>query len=82
MRKISAHLILDGRGNCYSKGILTVDANGTILDVEDTGGILEESSEVEFYSGALVPGFVKPIAIWNCHICKMPFLKGPALSLF
>ena len=64
MRKISAHLILDGRGNCYSKGILTVDANGTILDVEDTGGILEESSEVEFYSGALVPGFVNA----HCHL--------------
>lgn len=64
MRKISAHLILDGRGNCFSKGILTIDSNGTILDIQDTRGNLQEEAEIEFYSGILVPGFINA----HCHL--------------
>jgi cytosine/adenosine deaminase-related metal-dependent hydrolase len=64
MRKISAHMILDGRGNCYAKGILTIDPEGRILAVQDTNGILKESEEVEFFSGILVPGFVNA----HCHL--------------
>ena len=64
MRKISAHLILDGLGKCYSKGIVTLDSDGTILSIEDTGGVLRESAEVEFFSGMLVPGFVNA----HCHL--------------
>ena len=47
MRKISAHLILDGRGNCFSKGILTIDSDGTILDIKDTCGNLQEEAGIE-----------------------------------
>jgi len=64
MRKISAHLILDGRGNCYSKGILTLETDGTIIDIQDTHGVLQESEEIEFFSGILVPGFVNA----HCHL--------------
>jgi len=64
MRKISAHMILDGRGKYYSKGIITIDPDGTILAIQDTHGILKESEEVEFFSGMLVPGFVNA----HCHI--------------
>lgn len=64
MRKISAHLILDGKGKCYTKGILTLDADGTILEINDTNGILNESAEVEFYSGVVVPGFINA----HCHL--------------
>lgn len=64
MRKISAHLILDGRGNSYHKGILTLDAEGTILEIENTQGKLYESACVEFYSGIIVPGFVNA----HCHL--------------
>ncbi len=64
MRKISAHLILDGLGKCYSKGIVTLDSDGTILSIENTGGVLRESAEVEFFSGMLVPGFVNA----HCHL--------------
>lgn len=64
MRKISAHQILDGRGNCYSKGILTIDADGTILDIQDTKGNLQEAAGIEFYSGIIVPGFVNA----HCHL--------------
>lgn len=64
MRKISAHLILDGRGKCYNKGILTVDSDGTVLGIQDTGGELPESAETEFFSGVIVPGFVNA----HCHL--------------
>ncbi len=64
MRKIAAHLILDGRGNCFSKGIVTIDTNGMILDVQDTGGNLQEEAGIEFYSGILVPGFINA----HCHL--------------
>ncbi len=64
IRRISAHLILDGLGNCFAKGILTVDPDGTILDIEDTKGALTESAEVEFFSGMIVPGFVNA----HCHL--------------
>ena len=71
MRKISAHLILDGRDRCYPKGILTLEDDGTILDIEDTGGVLHESAEVEFFSGILVPGFVNA----HCHL-ELSHLEG------
>ena len=64
MRKISAHLILDGMGKSYHKGILTLDETGTILAIEDTDGKLQESANIEFYSGILVPGFVNA----HCHL--------------
>ena len=64
MRKISAHFILDGLGRCYSKGILTIDAEGKILEIQDTGGNLDEAAGIEFYSGMIVPGFVNA----HCHL--------------
>ena len=57
-------MILDGRGKYYSKGIITIDPDGTILAIQDTHGILKESEEVEFFSGILVPGFVNA----HCHL--------------
>lgn len=64
MRKISAHLIMDGRGKTYLKGVITLDEKGTILHIEDTEGELHESAGVEFYSGIIVPGFVNA----HCHL--------------
>jgi aminodeoxyfutalosine deaminase len=64
MRKISAHLILDGRGKSYAKGILSVEEDGTIADIQDTQGVLDESASVEFFSGIIVPGFVNA----HCHL--------------
>jgi cytosine/adenosine deaminase-related metal-dependent hydrolase len=71
MRKISAHFIHDGLGNCYNKGILTVDADGTILDIEDTRGLLNEQAGVEFFSGVIVPGFINA----HCHL-ELSHLRG------
>lgn len=64
MRRISAHLILDGHGRKFYRGILSLDDDGRILGITDTGGNLDEAEGIEFYSGILVPGFVNA----HCHL--------------
>jgi len=61
MRRLSAHFIFTNNGPPLRKGIITAGEDGTILNVEDTGGLLQESPSVEFYNGIIAPGFV------NCH---------------
>ena len=64
MRKISAHYIITGTGAVLVKGIIIVSADGTIVEIIDTNGELEEMANVEFYSGVLIPGFVNA----HCHL--------------
>ncbi len=61
MKHFSAQYIFTNNGPPLKRGIITTDDAGTILTVEDTGGILPERHSVEFYNGIIVPGFV------NCH---------------
>ena len=61
MRKLSADYIFTSVTSPLKRGILVLDDDGTILDVIDTHGKLEEIANLEFYNGILVPGFV------NCH---------------
>ena len=61
MRKLSAQYIFTNTGAPLKRGIITVDDDGFIIDVEDTNGFLTEKSSVEFYNGVITPGFV------NCH---------------
>jgi cytosine/adenosine deaminase-related metal-dependent hydrolase len=71
MRKFSAQYIFTNTGKPLKRGIITVDDNGLIVDVEDTNGLLTEKSSVEFYNGVIVPGFV------NCHChLELSHLKG------
>jgi hypothetical protein len=60
MRKISASLILPVSSQPLVNGIISLDKEGRILDLTDTGGNLREEAGLEFYSGAIVPGFVHP----------------------
>jgi cytosine/adenosine deaminase-related metal-dependent hydrolase len=70
LRYISAQYVLVG-DNLLKRGIVTVGSDGVIINVEDTGGDLEESRHIEFYNGILVPGFV------NCHChLELSGLKG------
>ncbi len=71
MRKLAAHYIISGTGQVLNKGIITVDRDGTILEVVDTNGELDESASVEFFSGVLVPGFVNA----HCHL-ELSHLHG------
>jgi len=71
MRRLSAHFIFTNNGPPLRKGIITTGDDGTIINVEDTGGALKESESVEFYNGIIIPGFV------NCHChLELSHLKG------
>ena len=71
MRRLSAHFIFTNNGPPLKKGIITAGDDGTIINVEDTGGALKESGSVEFYNGIIIPGFV------NCHChLELSHLKG------
>ncbi len=64
MRKISAHYIFMGTGVVLNKGIVILNEEGIVTEIIDTKGRLEEQAGVEFYSGAIVPGFVNA----HCHL--------------
>jgi len=64
MRKLSAHYIITGNGAVLIKGIVILSDDGTIIDIIDTKGELDEMANVEFYSGVLIPGFVNA----HCHL--------------
>ena len=58
MRKISATYIFPGNQPPLKHGILTLAYDGTILELTNTEGRLQEQAGLEQYSGMLVPGFV------------------------
>jgi len=64
MRKLSAHYIFTGTGVVLVKGIIILTDDGTIIDIIDTKGELDEMANVEFYNGVLIPGFVNA----HCHL--------------
>ena len=64
MRKLSAHYIITGTGAVLVKGIIILSDDGTVIDIIDTKGELDEMATVEFYSGVLIPGFVNA----HCHL--------------
>ena len=71
MRRLSAHFIITNNGPPLMKGIITTGDDGTVLNLEDTGGLLKESRSVEFHNGIIIPGFV------NCHChLELSHLKG------
>lgn len=70
-KSFSAHYIFTNTGPPLKKGIVTTDDDGTILNIEDTGGKLIEHRGVEFHNGIIIPGFV------NCHShLELSYLKG------
>jgi len=67
----SAQLIFTNAGPPIKRGIITSGDDGTIINIEDTGGELSESASVEFHNGIIIPGFV------NCHChLELSNLKG------
>lgn len=61
MRYFSAQYVYTNSSAPLKRPVITTDNNGTIVDIEDTGGNLKERHSVEFYNGIIIPGFV------NCH---------------
>jgi len=61
IRYLSAQLIITNSGPPLKKGIITTGDDGTIISIENTGGELKETRDIEFCNGVIIPGFV------NCH---------------
>ena len=64
MRKIAATYIFPGNQEPIKNGILVCENDGTIVDIIEKVAPFREEAGVEFYSGALVPGFVNA----HCHL--------------
>jgi len=71
MRRFSANYIYRVSDSPLKNGIVEVDDFGKILRIIDTKGKLEESRNLEFYNGVIVPGFVNT----HCHL-ELSELKG------
>ncbi|MCA1741838.1 MAG: amidohydrolase family protein [Bacteroidales bacterium] len=61
MRRIAAQYVFTAAGKPLRRAVVTAADDGTIVEVEDTGGELKESAGTEFYNGIMIPGLV------NCH---------------
>lgn len=61
MRRVSAQYVFTSAGPPLSRAVVTVDDDGTIIQVEDTGGTPGERAATEFYNGIIMPGMI------NCH---------------
>jgi len=58
MRRIGANYIITNTGKALRNSYLELDNEGVILQIVETNGDLQEVSNLEFYNGVLVPGFV------------------------
>jgi len=71
MKHFSAQYIFTGDGPPLKRGIVSVNKDGTITSVEDSGGSLNERQSAEFHNGIIIPGFV------NCHChLELSHMKG------
>ena len=71
MKRFSAQYIFTNSGPVLKRGIITAEDDGTIINVENTGGDLDEKEATEFYNGIIIPGFV------NCHChLELSDMKG------
>jgi aminodeoxyfutalosine deaminase len=61
MKRFSAQYIITNSGPTLKRAIITAEDDGTIINIQDTGGNLNETYSVEYHNGIIIPGFV------NCH---------------
>lgn len=71
MHRFSANYIFPICKPPIKNGIIVIDDDGTIIEVIDPKGNIEELASMEFYNGVLVPGFVNT----HCHL-ELSHLKG------
>ena len=71
MKHFSAQYIITNSGPPLKRAMITAEDDGTIINIEDTGGDLKEKHFVEFHNGIIIPGFV------NCHChLELSHMKG------
>jgi aminodeoxyfutalosine deaminase len=69
MRKLSANLILPVSSAPVENGLLVLDDDGTVIELQNT--VDNEGENVEKYDGILVPGFI------NSHVhLELSYLRG------
>lgn len=71
MKRFSGQYIFTISGTALKRAVITTDDDGTIRNIEDTGGDLKEKHSVEFFNGIIIPGFVN----CHCHI-ELSHMKG------
>jgi aminodeoxyfutalosine deaminase len=82
MKYFSSQYIITNCGAPLKRALITTTDDGTILDIKDTNGNLEEKHSLEFYNGIIIPGFVN----CHCHLelshMKDSVIRGCGLSEF
>lgn len=61
MKRFSAQYIITNSGPLLKRSVITTEDDGTIINIENKKGDLNEEHSTEFYNGIIIPGFV------NCH---------------
>mgnify|MGYP003561909293 FL=1 len=64
IRYISASIVVPVSGPFLRNGVVAVDEVGTITGVYEQGSHALNNTDIEFYEGVLIPGFVNA----HCHI--------------
>ena len=82
LRKISAHYVFPSQGEPLKRGIISVDGDGTIVDVQDNEGNLSESEKLEFYDGIITPGFINAHAHLELSHLKSQISQHTGLPAF
>jgi cytosine/adenosine deaminase-related metal-dependent hydrolase len=69
MRKISADYIFPIASEPLKNGVITIEDDGTILEINDRDN--ENDSGVEYYKGIICPGFINT----HCHL-ELSYLRS------
>ena len=64
MRKISADYIFPISSEPIKNGVITLDDDGTVVDVSSESGVKSLETGIEFYKGIICPGFINT----HCHL--------------
>lgn len=71
MKKIAADWIYTLTGTPIKNGVITVNDEGVITDIDDSCKKTKDQEQPEFHKGIIIPGFV------NCHChLELSHLKG------